>query len=602
MTRTIRYRLAAASIALAAVTSAAPQAVAQDAGEEVTLRHKFAAGDRWAFDEDMILKLKFKVLVKGKAPEALEQTNHKVRKGELAVLDAAGERLDAVRVRFGPECMDTEQAGAAEPKKKPTALASQTVVVRRQAQGDATVECAVTLSDDEKKEARESMEPTDGFFPKKPVKVGDRWVSTEKAIARAFGLGADDRGTLRMTLKALRDVDGRRTAEVAAALVVDQKQDYMKITLDLEGSLLIDVETGVAVGVDFRGPVTVSGETEQADAEGNPAKVTVEGGGECTYKNAARRLGVETESESAAVPRTPPPPAAAGKIDLKYVLPAGWEAKDQEDAVLLEKWENKGETTYGTERCFRILILPSQPLDGSLRKTFLDAWALQVKSISETTIVPLPLMRRLKSGLAVAYDVDGGAKNKKGVPIIVALHVLSQGKRVVPIIGIHSGWSDGLEKDLLALLESAEIPGAGAEKAALFDPADLAGVWNKSSYSIASYVAPGGGHAGDASISIDEKFTLNADGTFKYAFRGLRASGPAVVKDTEGKWKVDDESLVLSGKTEERYRLFGVGSDPKVGRFLAMSQAAAWAGGTQEQLEISNPRRPLSGAWYKRQD
>ncbi len=106
--------------------------------------------------------------------------------------------------------------GAAKPKVKPTALAGQTVVVRRQTQGDAAIECSVDLSDDEKKEVRGALDPTDGFFPKKPVKVGDRWVSDQRAMAQLFELGPEDVGTLRMTLKAIRDVAGRRTAEIAA--------------------------------------------------------------------------------------------------------------------------------------------------------------------------------------------------------------------------------------------------------------------------------------------------------------------------------------------------------------------------------------------------
>ena len=92
MTCTLRRPHAAASIALITALAAAPRTATQDAGDTVSLRFKFTAGDRWAFDEDMILKLKFNVSANGKVAQALDQTNHKVRKGDLSVLEAKGER------------------------------------------------------------------------------------------------------------------------------------------------------------------------------------------------------------------------------------------------------------------------------------------------------------------------------------------------------------------------------------------------------------------------------------------------------------------------------------------------------------------------------
>ncbi len=373
MNRTLRLHLAATSIAVAAL-SAAARAGAQDAGDTVKLRFKFTAGDRWAFEEDTTFKLKFNVLANGKVALALDQTNRKVRKGDLSVLEAAVGRLDAVRVRFGPECMDTEQAGAAGPEQKPTALAGQTVTVRRQAQGDAAVECAVALSEDEQKEARESIEPTEGFFAKKAVKVGDRWISDEKAIARALDLGPDDRGTLRMTLKALRDVAGRRTAEVAAALVVERKQDYMKIAADLEGTILIDVETGVAVGLDLRGPLAISGETEQEDENGNPAKVTVEGDGECAYRSSARRLPAETGSVPANPPRPAPDRAEAGRPGTErfghmiFTAPPGWNAVKYSDGVTLQP------TDLRDGAHLQVTLMQSIESSGSLDQAIERSW------------------------------------------------------------------------------------------------------------------------------------------------------------------------------------------------------------------------------------
>lgn len=300
--------------------------------------------------------------------------------------------------------------------------------------------------------------------------------------------------------------------------------------------------------------------------------------------------------KSLGVPKAAP---AATKVDLTYTVPAGWERKDQGDSVLLEKWLNKGETFYHTERQFRLLILPSQPLAGTLKKAFLETWTIQIKGSVDSAILPLPMMRRLKSGMAVAYDVDADAKNKKGVPLVSGLYVLARGTRMVPVIAFHSGFDDVLTKDLLELLESAEIPGAGDGRVALFAAAELAGEWATSSMVLANYVTSSGAYAGDATVATSETITLNADQTFKTWFMGL--SGTTRIRESnQGKWSIDDATLVLNGEKdkERRYLIYGVGSDAKLGHFLVKNDYSS----SETPLDISRPRRPLSAAWLKKKE
>jgi hypothetical protein len=58
--------------------------------------------------------------------------------------------------------------------------------------------------------------------------------------------------------------------------------------------------------------------------------------------------------------------------------------------------------------------------------------------------------------------------------------------------------------------------------------------------------------------------------------------------------------LILSGKTGkgQNYRIFGVGADPKAGAFLVLSTY----NDTDEQADLSIPRRKFSGTWFKRKD
>jgi len=298
-------------------------------------------------------------------------------------------------------------------------------------------------------------------------------------------------------------------------------------------------------------------------------------------------------------PKAAPAPAAAGKVDLRYKTPEGWTSKILDAGVLLA--EEKSD--FYDKHSFRLMILPSEPLTGSLRAKFLAVWAAQIAPGIDTTIVPLPLMRRLKSGTVVAFDQDPAAKTKAGVAHHGGLYLLARGNRCVPILCFYFGLGD--TKALLAalepMLESAEIPGAGDAAIPLFDAADLAGNWTTSSMSLANYVTPGGAYAGDASITTADYLHLNKDGTFSKTFMAITAQR-RLRETLEGTWKLDDTGLVLSGKGADAkpqgYRVFGVGGDAKGGSFLVLSTYAD----TDERPDLCIPRRMLSGTWFKRKD
>jgi hypothetical protein len=171
----------------------------------------------------------------------------------------------------------------------------------------------------------------------------------------------------------------------------------------------------------------------------------------------------------------------------------------------------------------------------------------------------------------------------------------------VPVVGFYFGLGDTkiLQKALETIFDSAEIPGAGDGKVAMFDPADFVGSWSTSSYSLANYVTSSGSYAGDASIATADGITLNKDGTFSKTLIAI-TSQVRLKETTEGTWKVEDNLLILSGKTGkgQNYRIFGVGADPKAGAFLVLSTY----NDTDEQADLSIPRRKFSGTWFKRKD
>jgi hypothetical protein len=280
-------------------------------------------------------------------------------------------------------------------------------------------------------------------------------------------------------------------------------------------------------------------------------------------------------------------------VDLKYKVPEGWTSKAVEGGILLEKTKNEFYEKYS----FRLVILPSETLQESLRKTFVALWAAHLKPAVETTIVPLPMARRLKSGTALAFDADSGAKNKNDVRMTGALYLLARGTRVVPVAAFLSGYDKMLEKDLETFLESAEVAGGDGAKVQLYDAADFAGEWKTSSASIASYVTPAGGYAGDASIATASTLVLKPDGAFQSTFRGI--SNKAVLQDVdEGKWTIEDDVLVLAGARRRSYAILGFGSDPKAGSFLVMNSYSTGA----RQQDFAAPRAGVVTDWFRKKD
>jgi hypothetical protein len=287
-----------------------------------------------------------------------------------------------------------------------------------------------------------------------------------------------------------------------------------------------------------------------------------------------------------------PAPTIPGVVDLRYTVPAGWAQQEVNGYPLLVKEKNEEWVKYR----FSLLIFPTEALTGSVHDQFEGYWKSFVTPNYTSNIVPLPLMTRLKSGYACAFDAESEARSNNGAEATVALYMIAHGGRVVPVLGIYSGpdWTfdKEAEVEIGQFLDAAQIPGASAEQVPLFSAAQLAGEWAESSSSFANYVTAGGAYAGDATISTGVYLTLGADGSYSQTLMAL-TRGSSIREKNAGTWTVDDDELVLS--KGGRYSLLGYGTDPKAGRFLVVGNYS----NTPSKLKLTNPRGILQALWLK---
>lgn len=292
-------------------------------------------------------------------------------------------------------------------------------------------------------------------------------------------------------------------------------------------------------------------------------------------------------------PSTPPEVKGDGSVDLQYNVPAGWVETKKEGATVIEASKDE---FYDKWR-WTLVVLPSQPLNGSLGDNFREYWSSLVSANYESATVPLPLTARLNDGYVCAFDTDESTKHKTSgaQPRMVSVFLMAHGNRFVPMLFISYGYSRQLETDLNQFIETARIPGSSNAKIPMFSSPEIAGDWNEGSASIAHYVTSSGDYAGDASIFTSSSFHLQSDQTYIHYFMAITGSTRLKEKQ-EGSWSVDEDELVVSHDNKvDRYSLLGYGNDPKAGRFLVLGTYA----NVKAKISFANPRGTGHASWYK---
>lgn len=288
---------------------------AASAQEKYTLKPNFKPGQVWTFDMDQAIDVNIKISAQGQLMAQVGQEMRARRVGKAEVLDAHEGNAIAVRIAYTDKCKSSVKAGE-QSQEVPFALAGKTVTVRRGLDGKLAQDSGLTLDEATMEELKQFLDPDLSFYPKEAIAVGQEWKGDSKQLAKVFQLqGKDDTADLTGNLVSVKDVDGRKTAELKlSANLASTLPEGFRMKITLGGTMLVDVATGQIVQGNVKGPIGVSGDMRQTAPDGTPVILTANGDGNANFTlgNKIEKAGAAGEKPAVVNPLGEQPKPAAG--------------------------------------------------------------------------------------------------------------------------------------------------------------------------------------------------------------------------------------------------------------------------------------------------
>lgn len=262
---------------------------AAHAQQKITLRGNLSPGMSWTFSEAEQMNMNTTVKVAGQE-QKLQQRGQRKLSGKVEVLEAANGRATAMRVTFDRDCGGMMDNGMGQQMPMPFPLAGQTVNLKLDpTTGLVTNDARAQLDHDDQVHLNGFIEGDDAYLPTQPVGVGESWSPDTAVVAKKWGLDPmKNKIGLGLTLKDVRDVGGRQVALVDVAGEMMGEIGGMNGSRKLNGTTMIDVQTGRAIGVDVNGTMTLNGIRQQPDQAGQIMVMEVASEGTTSSKSQAQ--------------------------------------------------------------------------------------------------------------------------------------------------------------------------------------------------------------------------------------------------------------------------------------------------------------------------
>ncbi|CAN5439214.1 hypothetical protein BH09PLA1_BH09PLA1_19450 [soil metagenome] len=266
----------------------ARNATAQD---RVALRPNLPAGANWSFVQNETADMSSSYKANGQSQDMKQKVQRKIS-GNVQVLESINGKPTALRVTFDRDCGGVMDNGQGQQMPMPFPMAGKTINVKIDAQGNLTHD-AGQLNPDDLQELSSIAESDDAFLPKQPVAIGESWQPDIATLARKWQLDPQNSKIgVKMTLREVRDMGGRRVALVDAVLDVSgEMPGGMTGGRSMAGTTLIDLETGKAIQMQAQGKMSMSGINQQQGPDGNMYVMEMKSDGVVTTQSEARLGG-----------------------------------------------------------------------------------------------------------------------------------------------------------------------------------------------------------------------------------------------------------------------------------------------------------------------
>lgn len=242
------------------------------AQEKVLLKHQPKAGDKAVVTEKMEAKIHLVVNAGGQKVE-LDVEQRESKRTAMACLAVDGAAMMKATYQVEEAYEEKKQPGAADFERADKPTKGKTVVAERK-EGKIVYQGAEGLTEKDLKD----FDLDDTFaqsFPQDPVAVGATWEVPAETLKKMFHDPTSE-GKMTLTLKEVKDVDGRRCAVLDAAMQMKGKaEEGVDISMDVKGPIVIWLERGYTLSAKLTGTMGLKANTAEAMMEGK-GPMTVE--------------------------------------------------------------------------------------------------------------------------------------------------------------------------------------------------------------------------------------------------------------------------------------------------------------------------------------
>ncbi len=225
------------------------------AQEKTTLKFQPRQGDAITLEGLMNMSLKGKM-----GEEEFDAVFRNVKKATTTYVEVIDTKIVKKTVVVTEETDEQNMNGKVEKKEKP--LHGRTITVTFK-DGKPAFEGGEKLDDDTlQKVAAENR--LYGMLPKDPVAIGDSWTLKDSELKSVMESKEDVTGSMTLTFKEVREVEGHRCAVLTLKWDVSGPTDGgADMAIKLEGEMIVEIARGYALSIKGKGTVTMSAGGEE---------------------------------------------------------------------------------------------------------------------------------------------------------------------------------------------------------------------------------------------------------------------------------------------------------------------------------------------------